>query len=90
MAEISQEKLDWARNVLELPEQVSLEQLEAAWKRAVKQTHPDHGGSDEEARQVMQARDILLEFIRHCPCELKIRPQDDWWHKRFTGMWHNE
>ena len=34
--------------------------VHAAWRRLIAQVHPDHGGSNDLARRVTAARDLLL------------------------------
>jgi len=51
---------DEALRLLGLEEGASAEEIEAAYKRLMKQVHPDAGGSDYLASQVNAARDLLL------------------------------
>ena len=41
--------------VLELPADATLDQVKAAYRRLAPQVHPDHGGSLESFRQVLEA-----------------------------------
>lgn len=52
---------DEALKLLGLKEGASVEEIEAAYKRLMKQVHPDAGGSDYLASQVNAAKDALLK-----------------------------
>ena len=49
-----------ARKVLGLKPGADEAAIRAAHRRVMKSAHPDHGGSDWLARQVNEARDVLL------------------------------
>jgi len=49
-----------AREILGVDENASEEEVRAAHRRLMKAAHPDHGGSDWLARQLNEARDVLL------------------------------
>lgn len=49
-----------ALEILELQEGATKEQVNAAWKRLMNQVHPDKGGSTFFAKQVNEAREVLL------------------------------
>ena len=52
-------KVDIAYRILELQPPASEEQIQQAFCRLIKVHHPDLGGSDERARQLIEAREIL-------------------------------
>ena len=49
-----------ARRLLELPDGADAEAIRAAHRRLIARVHPDAGGSEELARRVNAARDVLL------------------------------
>jgi hypothetical protein len=63
------ERKDPYRVALNLPQHgpLTAEQIEDAFRRAVKHTHPDTGGSAEAFRRVTAARDALLDQLRRMP-----------------------
>lgn len=46
--------------VLGLDPGASQEEIRVAHRRLLRNVHPDHGGTDELARRVNEARDVLL------------------------------
>ena len=52
--------VDDAYSVLGLERGASVEQINKAHHQMMKKFHPDHGGSEYLARQINQARDVLL------------------------------
>jgi len=48
---------------LKLP--TNLDSLKAVYRDRVKETHPDHGGSPEDFRQVQQQYETALTFLEH-------------------------
>lgn len=52
-----------ARHLLGVPADADAEAIRAAHRRLMAQTHPDRGGSTEEARRVNGARDLLLRRL---------------------------
>jgi len=51
---------DEAGEILGVSPGASTEDIEAAYRAAMKRAHPDHGGSDWMAAKVNQAKDVLL------------------------------
>ena len=49
-----------AYRVLGLPLGASSDEIETAYKKLIKEVHPDHGGDSTLARQVIEARAVLL------------------------------
>lgn len=52
-----------AREILGVDEHATAADIRAAHRRLMKTAHPDHGGSDWLARQVNEARDVLLAAL---------------------------
>jgi len=50
-----------ARHILGVSPQASPEEITHAWRKLMRQAHPDQGGSQEDAVRLNQARDILLK-----------------------------
>ncbi len=59
LPEQPKEPNDW--EVLGIPEKSSPEEIKTAYRRAVKQTHPDMGGEEEAFRQINEAYERLLK-----------------------------
>ena len=57
------------REALNLPLEGALgpSQINAAFRRLAKTTHPDAGGSNEQYRRITEARDALLEQFASAP-----------------------
>lgn len=53
-----------ARALLGLPENADAVAIQAAWRSRMSEAHPDAGGSDDAARAVTAARDLLLDKQR--------------------------
>ncbi len=49
-----------AYRVLGLPLGASSDEIVTAYKKLIKEVHPDHGGDSTLARQVIEARAVLL------------------------------
>jgi len=49
-----------ARDILGVAPDADAAAITAAWRRAIAQVHPDHGGTADLARRVTAARDTLL------------------------------
>ncbi|HHN66690.1 MAG TPA: molecular chaperone DnaJ [Thermopetrobacter sp.] len=52
-----------AREILGVDETATAADIRAAHRRLMKTAHPDHGGSDWLARQINEARDVLLAAL---------------------------
>lgn len=52
--------VDEARGVLDLPPDADRDAIQEAHRRLIARVHPDAGGSEELARRVNAARDVLL------------------------------
>jgi len=50
-----------ARDILGVDELATDSEIEAAWRREMKRAHPDHGGSDQMAAKINQAKEVLLK-----------------------------
>jgi DnaJ family protein C protein 19 len=67
-ADTEQASLAEARDLLDLPADADRTMIEGAHRRIIGRVHPDAGGSNELARRVNRARDILLaELNRRSP-----------------------
>ncbi len=53
-----------ARRLLGVGPDAGADTIQAAWRAAIARAHPDAGGSDEAARAVTAARDLLLARSR--------------------------
>ena len=53
-----------ARRLLGLADGADAAAIQAAWRSAISNAHPDAGGSDGAARAVTEARDLLLARLR--------------------------
>lgn len=49
---------------LEIPKNASLSTVRAAYRRAAKKAHPDHGGTKEKFAEIVLARDVLSDETR--------------------------
>ena len=54
-----------ARQILELEEDASKQDILAAHKRMMAKNHPDKGGSTYLASQINQAKDLLLDELEN-------------------------
>ena len=53
---------DIASDILGVKKFSSIDQINAAFKEKMKIHHPDHGGSEERAKKLCEARDFLLKL----------------------------
>lgn len=90
MHKVTHKELAWAREVFCLSEVSSYNEVKRVWKMLLKRAHPDKGGTNEKTRQINKARDILLSFTGDYPCRLDIDDADDWWQRRFGGIWDDK
>ena len=58
---LSSMTLSQACDILNISPQATIEEINAAHHRLIKQVHPDHGGSDYLAAQVNLAKDFLIQ-----------------------------
>lgn len=49
-------------NILGVDQSATKEEIDKAFREKVKQTHPDHGGSNEEFIKVMAAYETIKQF----------------------------
>jgi len=87
MGGITKEKIEWAREILCLDNVTTYNEVLQKWRALVKKAHPDMGGDNDRIRDVNEAKNILLKFIRNCPCKLEAGNESDWWDKRFGKLW---
>lgn len=52
-----------AREILEVSETATLEEVQIAFKKQMQKVHPDRGGSEYFATKLNEARDILLKEL---------------------------
>lgn len=57
------ENIRWAREMLDLDEDVTVEQVRARHRRLIAENHPDLGGNPDRARDLNRAKDILISKI---------------------------
>jgi hypothetical protein len=63
-----------ACSLLGVTRSASAEQVRAAWKRKLKEVHPDVGGTKAAAQQATDMRDVLLAWIEAGRPHLKTHP----------------
>lgn len=66
MVELNFEKIDWARKILDLPEEATLQEIKQAYRSKVKKYHPDKTGRkgyEEKMVQINRAYETLLQYI---------------------------
>jgi len=91
---ITYEKLEWARNVLGLGHEATLDEIKSAYRNASKRWHPDHrlkeNGSDsnKHMQDINQAYQILMEYIKNyryvlVPDKKENFDPESWWWERF-------
>jgi hypothetical protein len=67
--------LEEAKRLLSVPDDYSREDILIGFRRAAKRCHPDHGGTAEQFRALVEARDRLLASIGiTAPKQPKFRP----------------
>jgi DnaJ-class molecular chaperone len=50
----------WAKSILKIEGKITRKKVRKAFTDLALIAHPDHGGTDEAMKQLIQARDILL------------------------------
>lgn len=55
--------LSEAREILNVSEEASEEEINRAWRQLMKKHHPDQGGTADGARRLNTARQLLLESL---------------------------
>jgi len=87
-------ELEEARRLLGLGSRASIAQIKAAFRRLVKQYHPDRAEDREEVqermRQLNRAYKILLEHCESYPIPLDGRASEEGFEdyaERFFGNW---
>lgn len=56
-------RLEEARDVLNVPADAGRDEIVKAHRRLIQKVHPDHGGSDELAARVNEAKEVLLKTL---------------------------
>jgi len=88
---ITQEALDEARELLNLPKKATMEQIKEAYRLMALRYHPDKCRSpkcEEMMRRINEAYEILMEFCRSYLYSFEIdnmAREEDWeeWLERF-------
>jgi len=91
-----------ARNILELPESATMEQIKANYRRLIKKWHPDscsekHEVCEEMSRKITDAYRIILDYCSNYNYSFKKEEVDkylseeEWWYKRYGNdpIWGN-
>jgi curved DNA-binding protein CbpA len=88
------EKITWARNLLELPETATFDQINQNFKRLIKQWHPDRCSlnpekCEEMAGVIIAANEILRDYCRQYKFSFsdeeikKYLSHEEWWLEKF-------
>jgi len=91
--DFSEERIQWARMVLQLPRRTTRNRIIRAYRERAKELHPDAGetGDASAMAELNEAYQILLAFCDEYPIELgrhknaPLRPEDVM--RRFDGYW---
>lgn len=59
---VEQDRIESARRRLGVADAASLEEVETAFRAVLKSSHPDQGGRGEDARSLVDARDLLVRL----------------------------
>lgn len=88
-------KVSWAAEVLNLGKSATLREIDEAYRREVKEWHPDNCDADkaeceERTKEIVEAYDVLREYCESYRFSLReedlqeTTPGDDeWWTERF-------
>ncbi|MBW1711274.1 MAG: J domain-containing protein [Deltaproteobacteria bacterium] len=94
---ISYDDVEKARKVLGLPKEVSLAEIKAAYKKRLKEVHPDKrpqteaARAEEETDHVVKAYETLMTYIAQYPYSFskeqfkRVRRRDPTW--AVTRFW---
>lgn len=88
------EEITRARQILELPETATMEQIKANYRRLLSRWHPDHCTGDSEkahemTRKITKAYQVLLDYCsnyRYSFSQQAVKDQRDaeeWWMEQF-------
>jgi hypothetical protein len=55
-------KIDWARKILDLLDEATMDEIKAAYKEKAKECHPDKNGSDEKMKEINEAYRLILQY----------------------------
>src|SRR5262245_44508196 len=55
-----------ARSTLGVEWPATVDEIRSAFRRKVIRIHPDHGGDEDETRELIRARDVLLAYAEKC------------------------
>jgi len=95
------EEITRAREVLELPERATMEEIQAHYRRLLRKWHPDRSRQPEKecTEMTIQIVDAYRMVIVYCSnyrfafSEEEVRnhlSDEDWWFERFGSdpVWH--
>lgn len=97
------EKITAARRLLELPEQATLAEIKANYRRLIKKWHPDNCSDNSGDHVAMTAKlnaayRIVIAYCNQYRFSFskdeinKYLPTDEWWFERFGNdpLWSNK
>lgn len=56
--------------ILAIPKEAGASEIRAAYQKAIKSAHPDHGGSNEKFQQVKNAFEVLIDPVARSKYDL--------------------
>jgi DnaJ-class molecular chaperone len=88
------EEITKARNLLELPERATMEEIKASYRNLIRKWHPDRSKESnkkttEMAARIVAAHGLIMDYCNHYKFsfskdEVKYHlSEDDWWLERF-------
>lgn len=88
------EEITEARNLLELPERATMEEIKASYRKLIRKWHPDRSKESKKkttkmAARIVAAHSLIMEYCNHYKFsfskdEVKYHlSEDDWWFERF-------
>jgi hypothetical protein len=91
------ERIALARQLLELGERATLEQIKANFRRLIQQYHPDRNPDQAEhmlemSRQIIEAYHTLLAYCTNYEFSFtqdeisRYLTKEEWWHEQFGHM----
>ncbi len=98
---MNSDKIREARELLDLPDHVSREEIRAVCRARLRRWHPDTGGDSTECaemtRRILAARATLLAYCDSFQFDLsdealsRHRSDQEWWHDRFgkNPLWRS-
>jgi DnaJ-class molecular chaperone len=88
------QKLTEARELLQLPERVTMAQIKASYRELLRKWHPDRGAQNrgaclEKTRQIITAYEMIMEYCNRYEYSFsrqeveKYLSAEEWWYKHF-------